>query len=130
MKRLLKIGLGLVAGSSILAAIVLNVALRDGPAAVPPAPLNASISAEGFVLIVKNEDHQDWRNVRLEVNHRYACHLDAIAMGTTDRVPLARCVDDDGARFNLFAMAPVDVVIYAVLVDDTGEASNHFVFEH
>lgn len=84
---------------------------------------------EGSNLVITNEDHQDWNNVRVTVNEKYRCRPVHVDASGTARVPLLRCVAEDGQRFNLFTTAPVTVFVRAVLVDDTEGATNVFQFE-
>jgi hypothetical protein len=95
----------------------------------PRPPLRAALRVEGATLVVKDDDHQDWNNIRVEVNDKFKCRLDHLDEGASGRIPLASCITDDGARFIPLTMAPVRVYVTAVLVSDTGQASGLFTFE-
>jgi hypothetical protein len=89
--------------------------------------LPASVELNSFFVKVTNDDHQDWRNVRLRVNEKYSCPaVDTIEPGATATVKLAGCVADDGERFQPLKTAALRIVVAAIQVDETGEAISTF----
>jgi predicted metal-dependent phosphotriesterase family hydrolase len=89
--------------------------------------LPAAIDVNSVVVKVTNNDHQDWHNVRVRVNDKYACPVvDTIEQGKDTTVKLAGCVADDGERFQPLRTAAVSIRVAAIQVDDTGEAISTF----
>jgi hypothetical protein len=112
-----------------LACLVVSILSGSVACARTPPHLPASVEMNSFFVKVTNEDHQDWRNVRVLVNEKYACPaVDTIAQGATATVKLAGCIAEaDGERLQPLRTAAVRIAVAAIQVDDTGEARSSFL---
>jgi hypothetical protein len=116
----------LIAGLLVLVAIVIAIGLDGRSQSSETRHLAASVSQTALVLDLKNEDHQDWNNVRAMVNDKFFCPATSIEAAHEASISLATCTSLDGERFQPAAMAVVHVFVRAVLATDGGEATAAF----
>lgn len=85
--------------------------------------LKASVELGALTVRVINDDHQDWNDVRVRLSDKFFCPAQpTIAASQSAIVTLGSCTSLDGARFTPATMVPTNVVVTAVLTEDTGEA--------
>lgn len=112
----------IIGGIFALVCVVL-VVQSTAPRRPAQKDLAASVGRSRFVVQVTNKDHQDWRNVRVRINDKFFCKaVDMLEPSKTADVPLSSCTSGRGERYNTATMAPVGIVVTAILADDTGEA--------
>lgn len=119
-----KVGLAIMAALVVLAIVV---TLNSGPSKRAAPPLQASVKLSMLTVEVHNQDRQDWNNVRVRLSDKYFCPPhDSLESSKSMSIALATCASPSGERFVPMTMSPTNVVVTAVLTEDTGEAMAAF----
>jgi hypothetical protein len=122
------LALAILSGVAVTLSLPATHALCSGlPCARGRGPLPVGVDANGLLVKITNGDIQDWRNVRVRVNDRYACPaVDRLNEDQSITMKLIECNAEDGERFQPVRTAVVKIAVTAVQVNDGGEATNTF----
>ena len=90
--------------------------------------LKAAIQHAGFYLTIKNQDSQDWNNVRAVLNDDYHCPAAHISAGATERIRMTSCTTGDGKAYDPLTIELHKASVIAVLTRDKGERANLATF--
>jgi hypothetical protein len=90
--------------------------------------LKADVQHAGFYVTIKNDDSQDWDNVRAALNDDYHCPATHISAGATERIRMTSCVADGGKTYDPLTIELRTTSVTAVLARDKVERSNSSTF--